>query len=78
MGSLKHLKKPDLVFFREVIGGVFDLDCTGFGCVRVRVTRGFPQPPSAPDLYFQYFCVFYIFYIFVFVIFFDIFVLALW
>ena len=28
-----------------VIGEVYDMYCMGFGCVRVQVTRGFPQPP---------------------------------
>ena len=43
-----------------VIGGVSAHHFTGFGCVRVRVARGFPQP-RFPNLYFQYFCVFHIF-----------------
>ena len=44
-----------------IIGGAFDLGCTGFGCVRVRVTMGFPQPPSLPIYNFNIFCVYYIF-----------------
>jgi len=53
-----------------VIGGVLAHHFTGFGCVRVRVARGFPQP-RFPNLYFQYFCVFHIFHCFcVFLIFF--------
>jgi len=46
---------------------------TGFGCVRVRVTRGFSQPPFQHP-YFQYFFCFLFFFIFlIFFVFFNVF-----
>jgi len=45
-------------------------DGPGFGCIRVRVTRGFPQPPSPPTNVFNFFCAFDIFHFFVLLIFF--------
>jgi len=47
-----------------VIGGVSAHHFTGFGCVRVRVARGFPQPPF-PHSIFSIFLCFSYFYFFV-------------
>jgi len=64
MNRVVKLRKGDScknVELAVVIEGGQTGHFTGFGCVRVRVPRGFPQTPY-PDLYFQYFlCVFDIF-----------------
>ena len=56
-----------------VIGEVYDLYCTGFGCVRVWVARSFVRVRVAWSFLQPPFPPIYIFNIFVFLIFFHIF-----